>query len=139
MPAFGKASRERLATCDPALIEIMEEAIKHHDFTIVCGHRGKEDQDKAVAEGKSKRPWPTSAHNSLPSKAVDIAPFDAGTNALLWGRSPAERERFSRLAGLIEGIAVAKGYRIIWGGDFDMDENTAEGDSWDMPHIELVG
>ena len=45
---------------------------------IVCGHRNKEDQNKAFAEGKSKLKWPKGKHNKLPSQAVDAAPYISG-------------------------------------------------------------
>ena len=129
MPVFGKSSRERLSQVHPDLVEVLEEAIKHYDFAILCGHRGKEEQDKAVAEGKSKSPWPTSKHNSLPSMAVDVAPYPID-----WSDSGA----FGHLAGFIEAIALQKGVKIRWGGDWNRNGRTKDESFMDLPHIELV-
>ena len=75
MPEFSERSREKLATCHRDLQAVMEAAIKGGpDFTILCGHRTEEEQNRAVVEGKSKAPWPQSRHNSSPSRAVDVAP-----------------------------------------------------------------
>lgn len=75
MPKFSLRSKERLATCHKDIQVVLNHLIEYIDFSIICGHRGKKDQDKAYAEGKSKLKYPESAHNSLPSKAVDITPY----------------------------------------------------------------
>lgn len=130
MPSFGKASLERYATLDPRLQEILDEVIKYKDFTIVCGHRGQVDQDKAVADGLSKTKWPNSKHNSLPSRAVDVAPYPID-----WHDTVA----FSRLIGALELAAAQKGIKVRWGGDFDSDGKTYKDDDFvDLPHLELV-
>jgi hypothetical protein len=121
MPKFGKTSTARLATCHPKLQEIMNEAIKRTDFSILCGHRSKEDQDAAVKAGNSKAVWPKSRHNSTPSMAVDVAPYP-----LNWENAKA----FMDLAKVIKEVAKEKGIAIRWGGDFKT--------LVDLPHIELV-
>lgn len=128
MPSFSKTSQERLATCHPVLQEILNEAIKDVDFSVICGHRNKADQDKAFNEGKSTKRWPNSKHNRLPSVAVDVAPYPIRWN---------DRAAFARLFGYIERIAHEKGYKLRWGGDWDGDWNTEEERFIDMPHIEL--
>ena len=35
MYSFGKTSKERLATCDPRIQQLMNEVIKHIDITII--------------------------------------------------------------------------------------------------------
>lgn len=107
MPQFSKASKERLATCDVRLQEICNEAIKEIDFMVSCGHRTKEDQDRAFANGVSKAQWPKSKHNSKPSLAVDLVPHPVN-----WQDLPA----FERLAKVILRIAGEKGIKITWGG-----------------------
>ena len=122
MPSFSKESQDRLSTCDYKLQELMNDVIQHADISILCGHRGKEDQDKACAAGNSKTPWPTSHHNCSPSAAVDIAPFPIDWN---------DNKRFKELGALVKQRAAALGIKIRWGGDFV---------SWkDLPHFELVG
>ncbi len=130
MPKFSQTSIARLATCHPALQDIMNEAIKETDFTVLCGHRGKADQDKAVRAGNSKTPWPKSKHNHNPSLAVDIAPYPIDWN---------DRARFTALSKVVLRIAKARGITLRWGGDFNMDGDATTRDAWDMPHFELVG
>ena len=74
MPVFGKRSLQKLETCDPRLQEICKEAIKVMDFTVLCGHRAEDEQNRVYNEGKSKLQWPKSKHNSKPSIAIDLAP-----------------------------------------------------------------
>lgn len=131
MPKFGPRSLERLATCHPDLQRVMREAIiDGPDFTILCGHRGEAEQNDAVAKGLSKAPWPTSKHNSLPSRAVDIAPYPIDWN---------DRARFKHLAEHVFSVAAGLGIRLRWGGDFNMDGDKTTNDAWDLPHFELKG
>ena len=129
MPAFGKVSLERLSTCDPRLQEVLGEAIKYRDFSVLCGHRDEAAQNEAVAKGNSKAPWPTSKHNRLPSLAVDVAPYpidwtDAGSFALL--------------AGYILRIGDERGVKLRYGGDWNGNGKTKDERFLDLPHIELV-
>lgn len=128
MYSFGKKSLDKLKELDPRLQEVLNEAIKLMDFTILVGHRNEEDQNKAAAEGKSKLKWPNSAHNSLPSKAVDVAPYPIDWN---------DRERFTYLAGIIVGIAHSKGYELTWGGDWNRDGNLKDNNFDDLPHFQI--
>ncbi|GIW77867.1 MAG: peptidase [Phycisphaerae bacterium] len=129
MPSFSRISLERLETVDPRLREVLEEAIKHFDFTVLCGHRGKEEQNRLYSSGRTKVMWPDSKHNTYPSLAVDVAPYPID-----WG----DRERFYYLAGLIMGIAASKGLRLRWGGDWDMDGKFDDNRFDDLPHFEIV-
>ncbi len=129
MPSFSKISAQRLSTCDPRLQALLREAIKHVDFSVLCGHRGVEEQEEAYRTGKSKARWPNSKHNTLPSVAVDVAPYPVD-----WQ----DTARFARLAGYLERIAHEQGIAIRWGGDWDRDGRTNDERFIDMPHIELV-
>lgn len=129
MPSFGKASEERLATCDPRLQSVLREAIKHRDFTILCGFRDEAAQNDAVAKGNSKTPWPNSKHNRQPSLAVDIAPYPID-----W----TDTGSFSYLAGYIVRIGDELGVKLRWGGDWNQNGKTKDEKFLDMPHIELV-
>ena len=129
MPKFSAKSEEALKTCHPDLQRVLREAIKYADFSVLCGHRNKEDQDKAVAEGKSKQAWPTSKHNSLPSRAVDISPYPIDWN---------NKAAFYYLAGFIVGIGHQMGVEIRYGGDWNGDFNISnDGSFLDLPHLEL--
>lgn len=74
---YSKRSLERLETCHPLLIQLMQRALLEspHDITILEGYRSKQKQDEYLRKGTSKVPWPHSKHNRRPSKAVDVAPW----------------------------------------------------------------
>ena len=129
MYKFGKTSRARLDTCHPLLIEIMEEAIKLVDFSVLCGHRGEKEQQEAVNRGASKVLFPNSKHNTSPSVAVDIAPYPID-----WDNT----ERFAHLGGIVKGIAHEKGIKIRCGFDWDCDGDITDHKFMDYPHFELV-
>ena len=126
---FGVKSAERLATCDVRLQEILNEAIKIVDFSVICGHRDKEAQNMAYYEGKSKLQYPDSKHNTNPSEAVDVAPYPIDWN---------DTERFAHLIGILRGIAHTKGYKLRVGIDWDMDGDIRDHSFMDYPHIEIV-
>lgn len=133
MPKFGNVSLTRLGTCDQRLRDICHETIKFVDFTVVCGHRGEVAQTLACAHGLSKTPWPTSKHNSLPSRAVDVAPYKDG--AILWR----DKDAFQDLAKEMLAAAHKLDVKLRWGGDWDGDGDTLDEKFLDMPHFELVG
>lgn len=130
MPKFGKKSEERLATCHVDLQRLFNEVIKHYDCTVLCGHRGKDEQDEAIRSGVSKLAWPNSKHNSLPSKAIDVVPFPIDWN---------NRERFLHFVGFVLGISKQLGIKIRCGADFNGDLNFKNDSLFDAPHFELVG
>lgn len=132
MSVFSKSSEQRLASVDSRLVEALRIAILHVDFAIVCGHRGKEEQNAAHAAGKSKLKWPESKHNTKPSKAVDICPTTGGK--LDWNNA----NRFKHIGFFILGILAAKGTKARLGGDWDRDFDTADEKFVDLPHIELL-
>lgn len=136
MPVFSGGSKQRLATCDPRLQNILGEAIKYVDFIVIEGHRDREAQNRAVAQGKSQKPWPTGNHNLFPSRAVDIAPYDTAT--IDWKDLVA----FGRLMGIVQLIGEQKGIKLRFGLDWDGDWHTVGHDPdehfLDAPHIELV-
>lgn len=129
MPKFSKPSVQRLATCDPRLQTLLGEAIKYIDFTVLCGYRNRDEQEDAFRRGASTKHYPDSRHNTLPSSAVDIAPYPVD-----WK----DTARFARLVGYIERIAHEQGVPIRWGADWDRDGYTTDERLIDMPHIELV-
>jgi len=134
MPKFGPASKKRYKTLDPKLQEIVDIAIKIYDFTIVCGYRNKEDQNDAYRTGASQKKWPKSKHNTNPSKAVDLGPYSSKLKDVDWENL----EAFIYLAGIILGIAAAKGIKIRWGGDFNMNTIIGDDNFKDWGHFELI-
>lgn len=128
MPNFSSESASRLSTCDKRLQDLMNEAIKYINFSVLVGHRTKEDQDKAFAEGNSKLQWPMGKHNADPSLAIDIAP---------WPIDFQNEERYIYYAGIIKGIALQMEIPLRWGGDWDRDYNPANNRFNDLGHFEL--
>ena len=117
---FGKKSLEARATLHPDLVKVVDEAAKEVNITLLCGHRGQEDQDKAYSEGKSKLKWPKSRHNTWPSEAVDIAPYP-----LDWKNIKAFKEMAEKVKEAAENVNV----EIEWGGDWTTFK--------DYPHFQL--
>jgi len=122
MPSFSKRSTDNLATCHRDLQKVAHEAIKHFDFTVICGHRGKAEQQKAFKDKKSKLQWPNSLHNKLPSMAMDCTPYP-----LDW----TDKASFHAMAHAMKAAAITVGVKIKWGGDWK--------DFFDGPHFELSG
>ena len=130
MAKFGTLSEKHLRTCDPRLQILFREVVQTYDCTILVGHRGQEDQDKAVREGNSKVSWPNGRHNSKPSMAVDVAP-----HPIDWKNA----KRFYHFAGYVQGKASEMGIKLRWGGDWDRDFDLDDQDFMDLVHFELAG
>jgi peptidoglycan L-alanyl-D-glutamate endopeptidase CwlK len=135
MPYFSFNSASRLATCDKRLQDILNEVIKYYDCTIIFGHRSKADQDKAYSEGRSKKKWPNSKHNTYPSTAVDVAPWPIPKE---WGKDWKERVKFYELKGIIFYEAAKKGIKLRFGGDWDMDNDYTDQTFDDLVHFEIL-
>ncbi len=129
-------SLARLASCDPRLINIVMAVEERFPLKVICGHRTKEEQDAAVSEGKSQTPWPTGKHNSLPSMAVDIVPYEhvGGKEFIDWN----DRERMTYLAGFMMTEAFHQGVKLRWGGDWNSDTGLKDNKFDDLPHMEIV-
>ena len=130
MPKFGKGSLEKLETVHEQLRAVCNEVIKHYDFTVICGHRSQADQDKAVAEGRSKTRFPHSKHNRWPSEAVDLAPYPIDWN---------DTYGFIYLAGHMDEAAKALGVDLRWGGNWNGDRILIRDQKFiDLPHFERI-
>lgn len=127
---FGK---DKLKGVDPKLAEAVQiVATIIPDIQVICGQRGKEDQDKAFADGKSKLRWPKSKHNTLPySQAVDIAIVRQGK--INWGAT----HDWYYLAGAMILAGKQLGISIKWGNDWDRDCDFNEEKFRDLPHFEI--
>jgi len=130
MAEFGEKSKERLSTCHEKLQILFEQVVQHYDCTVLCGHRGKDEQDEAVRTGKSKLAFPNSKHNKLPSLAVDVVPFPID-----WE----DKSRFYHFAGYVLGVAHSLGIKLRWGGDWNGNLNFKDERFMDLPHFELAG
>jgi peptidoglycan L-alanyl-D-glutamate endopeptidase CwlK len=139
MPKFGKKSLNQLETCHSDLQILFNEVIKHFDCVVLEGHRNQKDQDAAFEKGNSKLKWPNGNHNSIPSLAVDVAPYDPPTT-VNWK----DIKRFYYFGGYVLGIArILKDqgkitHSIRYGGDWDMDTDISDQTFNDLVHFELV-
>jgi len=127
MPSFGTKSSAKLKDCHPDLQEVLLEAIKYFDFTIVESYRSEEQQLEKYNEGLSR--LKKGKHNVYPSLAVDIAP---------WPIDWQDTERFTYLAGHVMAVGKMKGVNLRWGNDWDMDTQTKDTNFRDYPHIEIM-
>lgn len=127
MPYYNEISKKRLKECHMDLQVIFFEVIKHFDCSILKGHRGKEEQNNLFLEKKTQLKWPDSHHNSVPSNAVDVAPYPID-----WD----DRERFTLFAGMVLGIAAMMKIDILWGGDWDDDTKVDDNRFDDLPHFQ---
>lgn len=133
MPSFGTISEKQLATCDERLVKVLREAIKYIDFSVIEGFRDQVDQHKAFLSGASKLDWPHGKHNHNPSYAADCYPYPVD-----YSDAPKNRERFVRLAGVIDVVSKQLGIQIRWGGDWNSNQDERdEGSFRDYPHFEL--
>jgi peptidoglycan L-alanyl-D-glutamate endopeptidase CwlK len=121
MSSFSANSLLKLETCAPRLQSLFREVVKHRDCTILCGNRGKEEQELAFREGKSKAHYGESKHNYSPSCAVDVMPYPIN-----WDDMNGLRE----FAGFVQGVAAHMNIQIQWGGNFK--------GFFDGPHYELL-
>jgi peptidoglycan LD-endopeptidase CwlK len=136
MPKFSQTSLKRLATCHPDLRFLFMEVIKTFDCTVLEGYRDREAQEAAFKAGNSKLHYPFGKHNSVPSLAVDVAPYPIDWN---------NAKRFYWFAGYVMGIAdrlKLEGemlYKVRFGGDWDRDYDiTNEKGLRDLVHFELT-
>ena len=135
MPKFSARSRANLLSCHPDLQVVFNVVIKHFDFSVLCGFRDKEDQDKAFNAGKSKVKYPGSYHNKRPALAVDAVPYPID-----WENTP----RMKFFIGFVLGIAQlleAEGvisHRLVSGIDWDGDTHLKDHTFHDHPHFQLI-
>ena len=111
MPSFGERSRKHLGGVHPELRAVLDESIKHYDFTVLAGFRGEREQNEAYRNGYSKLKWPNSEHNKRPSRAVDIAPWPEVYNA--------SKRDWYEMATHVLRAASKLGVDVRWGGHFN--------------------
>ncbi len=133
---FSKRSDFFVSTCHPDLQILLYEAIKVIDFSVIDGARDEESQNAKFRDGLSKVKYPNSRHNTVPSMAVDIAPYPINFD---------NRERFLVFGATIMQIArqlYEEGkmtHRLRWGADWkDELKNKDVKASWDPGHLELI-
>lgn len=136
--SFGKRSLANLDTCHERIQTVLYEAIKIIDFSVLCGHRTKEDQFELYKQGRIliNGHWEVqdgkkivtqkdgykkeSVHQTIPSEAVDVAPWPIDWDDI---------NRFKVLSNVIKYVANKFKIKIIWGGDWKRFP--------DYPHYQL--
>jgi len=113
MPRFGKRSKRRLQGVNSDLVNLLNEVVKGYDITIIEGLRSAERQAELFAQGKSKLDGVTKKSMHQTSRAVDIAPYPVDFS---------DTKGFYYLAGLMMATAKKMGFKIRWGGDWNMDQ-----------------
>jgi len=129
MPRFSRKSKSKLESCHKDLQRLFEEVVKHFYCTVIDVHIGKERQNNAYDEGKSKLRFPNGKHNQSPSIAVDIIPYPVD-----WS----DRDRHHLFAGFVLGMATQMDLEVRWGGDWDRDTKTKDNKFDDLVHFELA-
>lgn len=130
--SWGTSSKANRETIDPRLNAVSDIVVQIRDHSIIDGHRDEARQNAAFDAGNSKLRWPGGKHNKLPSLALDMQPYPMPED------HDTLREDLSYLAGLYVGIGRTMGLTLRWGGDFDMDGETADNHWDDLFHIEIV-
>jgi len=128
--SYSKKSQARLDSCHPEIRRLFESLIKDYDVAIICGHRSKEEQDKAVADGASKTNFPNSKHNSKPSLGIDAA---------FWPIDWNDHGRHYMFVGIVRERALQLGIKIRCGADWDSDFKTNDQTFNDLVHFEYAG
>ena len=128
MPKLSTRSAAKLMTCDTRLQDVVKAAIARIDFTVLCGHRGEIEQNEAYERGFSKLKFPKSMHNSIPSKAVDLAPYPIDWKGL---------DRFKALMLIVKSEADRLEIKLRFGWDWNGNEKADER-FVDWPHVELA-
>lgn len=96
-----------------------------YPIQVICGHRGKEEQNEAAKNGKSELKWPNSKHNKTPAEALDFVPDpDRNPATISW----MDLKEFEIACLVFESKAEELGLKIRLGRDFKAK---------DFPHIEL--
>ena len=137
MSQFSQSSAEKLSTCHTDLQILFKEVIKEYDCTVLCGHRGEEEQNKAFKAGNSKLQWPNSKHNTAPALAADVVPYES--TGVDYGKLQS-----ADFSGYVKGIAdmlFRQGrmdHKIRRGADWNGDNNVDDTTFWDAGHFELI-
>lgn len=109
MYKFSERSLRNLKGVDEKLVNLMIEVlpISPYDFGITEGLRTREKQKEYVRTGKSQ----TMNSYHLKGKAVDIVVYK--DKKVTW-----DLKYYKEIADIVKKIAVEKGLKITWGGDW---------------------
>lgn len=152
MYIYSRRSKEVFSGCHSELQIIFKTVLESYDHSGLCGYRGKEAQEKAFDEGRTKVHFPFGKHNKKPSLAVDVAPYPVNWQLLNkknktdaeWKLYRKEIYKFYHFAGFVKGVArrlLKEGsilHKIRWGGDWDGDHDFSDQNFDDLVHYELI-
>lgn len=140
--ALSTRSKDNLFNVHPRLVALACKVLKLglFDFGITCGERSKEDQDKAVFEGRSAITYPNSKHNVAKgvrevAEAMDIILYLNGKATY----KEKDKPSYYMAIGVFRGVAAEMGMKIRCGGDWDGDFSVTDQNFHDLPHIEYIG
>jgi len=127
---FGDRSKNNLKDVESKIIDICNETIKHYNFSVIEGHRSLERQKELFDDRKSQIDGISQKgnHNYLPSKAVDIIPYEKGKNP--FDGSQESELMFYKLYVEIQKASEKLDIKIKWGGSWNNFK--------DLPHFELA-
>lgn len=128
--SLSPVSLQRLSTCHPDLIRLVQEVSLTHPVLVLVGFRDELAQSAAFQSGHSTKKWPESKHNMTPSLAVDMT---------LCPYNPDNLSRLGYFAGFVMGIASSLKIPIRWGGDWGGSLDPSKNRFPDMLHFELCG
>ncbi len=134
MPVYSQESKGRLYECHVDLQKIFFEVIKYYDNKIMVGERTEAEQKIAFENDYSKKEYPDSKHNRKPSIAVDAVPWFKAYPHIRWD----ELKKFYEFGGFVQAIAKTLGIDIIWGGNWDRDDELKDQLFYDLAHFELA-
>lgn len=130
---YSITSKHNRDTCVPELIKVANHVAEYWDTIIPEGYRGEEKQNEYYTKGTSRIKWPHGKHNSYPSKAIHLAPYNSNL-----GIDWKDTELFYKYGFFVMGLASSLGIKLRWGGDWDMDGITTDQTFNDLIHFEFV-
>lgn len=137
MPSFGARSLHNMQGVHPDLIRVLNRAIQHFDFTVICGVRTDAEQRALYAQGRTKPgpkvTWTLNSRHKVNPKtgfghAVDCTPVPLDWN---------DTKAFDAMARAILLAAHEEGVHVVWGADWDDDGKVREKGESDSPHFEI--
>ncbi len=141
--------QRRLDTCTEDIKLLINTVSKHRGCRVLCGRRGRKDQNAYYNQKKSKVKYPNSKHNKRPSEGVDTCPDPIPDNwgAISWKLIPKQyRERikkeikelceFYNFNGYVKATADQLGIKIRQGHDWDGDNEFNDQTFDDIIHTE---
>ena len=128
MPYYSSKSKAKLAECTEGIQLVFGEVVRSWDNSVLTGHRDEETQTEKFEQNLSQVEWPDSKHNSVPSRAIDVAPYPID-----WE----DKETWIMFGGYVLGVAESLGIKLRWGGAWNGQRNKP-GQFDDLGHFEEV-